>query len=257
MTARAWDGDAYHRVSGPMEAMALPVLDRLSLRGDETVLDAGCGSGRVTGHVVARVPHGRVIGFDSSAAMIDTARKNLGDTADLVVGDLLEIDLGLLGRDDPVDAVFSTGTFHHVLDHDRLFVRLAGVLAPGGQLVAQCGAEGNIAGVLAAAAEVAADARFADALTGVDRKTTYETAEVTKGRLIAAGFTDVRCWTEPNTVVPDDALQYLETIVLGGHAQRLGSELGRAFVEEVVDRLSIDGPASVDYVRLNIDARRG
>ncbi|HVE93375.1 MAG TPA: methyltransferase domain-containing protein [Acidimicrobiales bacterium] len=257
MTGRSWDGDAYHRVSGPMEAMAMPVLDRLSLRGDETVIDAGCGSGRVTRHLVERVPHGRVIGFDSSAAMAETARSYLGDAADVVVGDLLEIDLEVLGRHTPVDAVFSTGTFHHVLDHDRLFVRLAGVLAPGGPLVAQCGAEGNISNVLAAAAEVAADARFAEALRGVDRKTTYETPEVTKQRLIAAGFTDVRCWTEPNAVVPDDCVQYLETIVLGGHAQRLGPELGRAYVEEVVDRLSVDGPASVDYVRLNIDARRG
>jgi len=256
MTARAWDGDAYHRVSGPMEAMAMPVLDRLSLRGDETIVDAGCGSGRVTRHLVERVPRGRVIGFDSSEAMTETARTNLGDDADVIVGDLLEIDLRVLGRDDPVDAVFSTGTFHHVLDHDRLFVRLAGVLAAGGQLVAQCGAEGNISNVLAAAADVATDPQFADAVLG-GRKATYETPEATKLRLVAAGFTDVRCWTEPNTVTPDDAVAYLETIVLGGEAQRLGPELGRAFVEAVVERLAADGPPSVDYVRLNIDARRG
>lgn len=257
MTKRSWDGDAYHRISGPMEAMALPVLDRLPLRGNETVLDAGCGSGRVTRHLVDRLPAGRVIGLDASAAMVESARGYLGDDADVVHGDLLELDLAMLGREDPVDAVFSTATIHHVTDHDRLFPRLAGVLAAGGALVAQCGGQGNIASVLAAAAEVASEEPFAEGLAGVDRQTNYQTAEATKDRLIAAGFVDVQCWMAPNPVVPDDPVEYLETIVLGGHAQKLGGGLGRRYIETVVDRLAADtGKITIDYMRLNIDAQR-
>ena len=256
MTARAWDGEAYHRISGPMEAMALPVLDRLELRGDEVVLDAGCGSGRVTRHLVDRLPSGRVIALDASQAMADAARAYLGEDADVVVGNLLELDLAMLGRDEPLDAVFSTATFHHVPDHDRLFIRLASVLAPGGRLVAQCGGEGNIATVLAAAAETATDLRFAEGLVGIDRQTRYETPEATKERLLAASFVDVQCWLEPNPVVPDDPVDYLETIVLGGHAQRLGDPLGRQFIEAVVARLASEGTPTIDYQRLNIDARR-
>lgn len=256
MTAREWDAGEYDRISGPMEAMALPVLDRLTLRGDETVLDAGCGSGRVTRHLVERLPHGRVIALDAAAGMIEQARSNLGDRADFVVANLLDLDLEVLSRATPIDAVFSTATFHHVPDHDRLFLRLAAVLAPGGQLVAQCGGEGNIAGVLAAAAAVATDERFAEGLAGIDRQTRYETPEATEQRLLAAGFTDVRCWLAPNPAVPEDPVAYLETIVLGGHAQRLGPGLGRQFIEAVVERLSADAPATIDYMRLNIDARR-
>src|SRR3954453_1270243 len=146
MAAREWDGKTYDRISLPMEQMGRVVLERLELRGDETVLDAGCGSGRVTEPLIDALPRGRVIGVDGSAKMIDAARERLGDRAELHVQDLTALTLP-----EPVDAVFSTATFHWITDHDALFARLHGVLRPGGRLVAQCGGAGNIASVHAAA----------------------------------------------------------------------------------------------------------
>src|SRR4051794_13537081 len=130
---RTWDGAAYDRLSTPMEEMGREVMDRLELRGDETVLDAGCGSSRLTERLIERVPRGRVIGaarspstiaaartrlgdvprgrvigVDVSASMIDAARTRLGDDADVRVGDLVGLDLG----SEAVDVVFSTATFH-------------------------------------------------------------------------------------------------------------------------------------------------
>ncbi|MDQ3850816.1 MAG: class I SAM-dependent methyltransferase, partial [Actinomycetota bacterium] len=67
---RDWDADSYHRVSEPQVAWADAVLERLALRGEETVLDAGCGSGRVTRLLLERLPRGRVIAVDSSPAMV-------------------------------------------------------------------------------------------------------------------------------------------------------------------------------------------
>src|SRR5689334_11471243 len=151
MTAREWDGRSYDRVSGPMAEMAAPVLDRLPLRGDETVIDAGCGSGRVTEALVERLPRGRVIGVDVSASMVEAARARLDGRADLHVADLSTMDLGLRA-----DAILSTATFHWIADHDALFARLRAHLRDGGALVAQCGGRGNIANVHAAAAEVMA-----------------------------------------------------------------------------------------------------
>jgi trans-aconitate 2-methyltransferase len=89
-----------------MERWGREVLDRLVLRGDETVLDAGCGSGRVTELLRQRLPHGRVIAVDGSPSMVAVARQRLGDEADLRVTDLLELELDI-----PVDAVLSTATF--------------------------------------------------------------------------------------------------------------------------------------------------
>src|SRR5918911_4656013 len=149
---RSWDGAEYDRLSTPMERLGREVLDRLELRGDEVILDAGCGSGRLTALLKERVPDGRVIGVDASASMIAAARERLGAGADLRVADLVGLDLG----GERVDVVFSTATFHWIADHAGLFASLRAALRDGGRLVAQCGGAGNIASVHAAAREPAA-----------------------------------------------------------------------------------------------------
>ena len=107
-----WDAATYHRVADNQEEWGREVLDRLELKGDETVLDAGCGSGRVTRLLLERLPEGRVIGVDAAPSMIEEARANLaefGDRVELQVQNLLELELdaagrrGLLERDLPLD----------------------------------------------------------------------------------------------------------------------------------------------------------
>ena len=123
--AREWDGATYDRISGPMEAMGLEVLARLELRGDETVVDAGCGSGRITAALLERLPSGHVIGVDGAPSMIEAARERLGERANLElrVADLCELEL-----DEPADAILSTATFHWIKDHAQLFGRLRAAL---------------------------------------------------------------------------------------------------------------------------------
>jgi trans-aconitate 2-methyltransferase len=143
--AREWDAGTYDRVADPMTRWGVAVLERLPLKGSERVLDAGCGSGRVTELLAERLPEGTVVALDGSSAMVEAARTRLerfGDRIEYVVADLLD-PLPV----EPVDAILSTATFHWVLDHDRLFRNLAAVLRPGGRLVAQCGGAGNIARV--------------------------------------------------------------------------------------------------------------
>src|SRR4051795_175302 len=92
--ARKWDGAAYDRLSRPMERLGREVLDRLELHGDEAVLDAGCGSGRLTELLIERGPAGRGIAGDASPSMIAAPRERLGAGADLRVADLVGLDLG-------------------------------------------------------------------------------------------------------------------------------------------------------------------
>jgi trans-aconitate 2-methyltransferase len=243
---RDWDGRTYDRVADPMTRWGTAVLDRLPLAGDERVLDAGCGSGRVTEQLLERLPRGHVVALDGAPSMIEAARDRLvrfGERVTYVVADL--------GRPlpvaPPVDAILSTATFHWVPDHDALFRNLAAVLRPGGRLVAQCGGAGNIASVQRVLAGIGdgwlGPVHFADPAT-------------TTSRLATAGFVEIDCWLtdEPTDFAPGpDFEAYLRTVVLGAHLERLPASQHDAFVRAVADGL---GEPRIDYVRLNILASR-
>jgi trans-aconitate 2-methyltransferase len=247
MPVREWDGNSYDRISATMEALGLAVLDRLELSGDELVLDAGCGSGRITQALIERLPRGRVIAVDESPSMIGAARERLGPDVDLRVGDLLELRL-----DESADAILSTATFHWISDHERLFARLRGALKPGGQLVAQCGGEGNITVLRASANEVLAREPYAQHFIDWQPPWNYAGAEQTRDLLLATGFTTAECWLSPAPREPEHAREFLSTIVLGPHVQQLPPELREPFMDDVLAKLG--EPVAVDYVRLNIDA---
>jgi trans-aconitate 2-methyltransferase len=243
---REWDAATYDRIADPMTRWGSTVLDRLPLRGDERVLDAGCGTGRVTEQLAERLPRGRVVALDGSASMVEAARGRLarfGDRIEYVVA-----DLGApLPIEDPVDAVLSTATFHWVPDHDALFANIAAVLAPGGWLVAQCGGAGNIASIQRVLATIG------DGWLGAVH---FETPDATAERLEVAGFEAIECWLteEPTRFEPGEPFEtYLRTVVLGAHLERLPAAEHGGFVRRVAEGV---GQPLIDYVRLNIVARR-
>jgi trans-aconitate 2-methyltransferase len=246
---RDWDATAYERLSAPLEAMGREVLQRLELEGGETVLDAGCGTGRVTAAILERLPQGHVIAVDGSRAMVEEARRRLPETADVREADLLELEV-----EQPVDAIVSTATFHWIGDHERLFSRLHAALKPGGRLVAQCGGEGNVAAVKQAGFEVSQLAPFAEHLGEWPGDWNFASPAETERRLHDAGFTDVWCWSSRVDVDLDDPAGYLAAICLGSFLERLPEELHDAFVDAAVERLG--APLTIHYVRLNILARR-
>jgi trans-aconitate 2-methyltransferase len=226
------------------------VLSRLPLSPGDTVLDAGCGTGRVTEMLLEKMAGGTVVALDAAASMLTEARRRLarfGGRVTYVDADLLDLAPATLGSSAPVDAVFSTATFHWVLDHDRLFHNLARVLRPGGHLVAQCGAEGNIARLIEAVRA-----------TGVERAGAwlYASPDDTRRRLEASGFTDIDVWThpEPTPIDPAELETYLETVCLRTHVLAMDPDERRAFLTAVADSL---GEPVIDYLRLNIVARRG
>jgi trans-aconitate 2-methyltransferase len=246
---RDWDAATYERVSAPVAAMGAEVLDRLYLRGDETVLDAGCGTGKVTRLLLERLPRGRVIAVDASPSMVEQARAALPGTADVRQADLTALDLG-----ETVDAVLSTATFHWISDHPALFANLHAALKPGGRLAAQCGGPGNVEEVKNAGFAAAAEPPFAEHFAGWPGDWNFAAVPETEERLHAAGFTDVWCWLTRVEVDPGDRAPYLRAICLGSFLERLPEELREPFIASVLGRLP--DPLVIHYVRLNILARR-
>lgn len=251
MSVCEWDGSSYDRVSTIQQGLGQQVLGRLELVGDEVVVDAGCGSGKVTQMLADRLPHGKVIAVDRSPSMVQAASERFIDNERVEVRllDLLELKLEY-----PVDAVLSTATFHWVSDHEELFACLHSALRPGGKLVAQCGGEGNIDGLRGQAWKVLEREPYAAHFADWRAPWNYANDIDTETRLRAAGFAAVKCWLEPTPREPDEPREFLSTIVLGPHVQHMPAELRESFMDEVLETLG--EPVVIDYVRLNMDATK-
>jgi trans-aconitate 2-methyltransferase len=241
-----WNAAAYDRVANPQARWGATVLERLPLAGTERVLDAGCGTGRVTELLLGRLPQGHVVALDASAAMLGEAQERLARFGDRV--EFVQADLGRpLPIEEPVDAILSTATFHWVMDHDALFANLAAVLRPDGWLVAQCGGFGNVGSLLRIAAEVH---------PGFHRQHNFQTAEATRQRLEWSGFDRIEAWlsNQPTPFPSAGELEaFLETVCLRTFLDELPPDERPGFVREVASRVP---DLTLDYVRLNIVARR-
>ena len=257
---REWNAGEYHRLSNPHVDWGTRVLARLQLRGDETVMDAGCGTGRLTARLLERLPNGHVIAMDRSANMLDEAEAFLkpvfGDRVSFLQADLLDFALP-----EPVDSIFSTATFHWVLDHDALFTRLHDALVPGGRLVAQCGGGPNLAVLMARYQQIAAEAPYRDALATWPGPWEFAGAELAADRLTRAGFEQIETSVEEAPTILEDAPTYrefLRTVILRAHLDRVADRPAREAILERLTALAAtdDPPFFLDYWRLNLAGTR-
>jgi len=265
---REWNSEAYHRLSGPQVSWGKKVLSRLRLRGDEAVLDAGCGTGRLTAELLDALPRGRVVGVDLSQNMLRSAREHLAhfkhhaNQVPNLVPNLVLCDLLRLPFVACFDGIVSTAAFHWVLDHDRLFANLCRALVPGGWLEAQCGGGPNVVSLRKRVDELTATPKFAAFFAGFRELWLFQDAEGSAQTLLRAGFVEVETSIEPAPTILDSAEQYNEfvrNIILRRHLENIPSEQLRAeFMAELTDRASADTPPfSLDYWRLNLSGRAG
>lgn len=255
-----WDAEVYERIGTPMRRWAQQVIEDLQLRGDETVLDAGCGSGSVTFDLLEKLPRGLIYAVDASSEMIASLQRQVDERG---VTNVVPIRASLTDftLPEPVDAVFSNAVFHWITDDDALFGCLYSATKPGGRLRAQCGGFGNQVCVLEAVDAVRRQPRFEPYLRGFSDSKKYRTAEEATAALERAGWSDARASLFDAPVHFDDdahAALYVQTILLRDHVARLPeddrADYGRAVVDETI-RLR-GRPYVADYVRLDLWARR-
>jgi trans-aconitate 2-methyltransferase len=257
-----WNAAEYHRLSEPQVTFGERVLARLDLAGNERVLDAGCGTGRLTARLLERLPDGDVIGLDRSRNMLAEARRGLpparvaSQRVAFVCASLPHLPLR-----DAVDVVFSTATFHWVLDHAALFRSIHAALRSGGRLHAQCGGGPNLARVHARAQALMRDEPFAPSFARWIPPWEFADAETTRRRLEDAGFVDVETSVESAPVTLPDAARhrdFLTTVILRDHLTYLPDEAQRhAFIAALTRQAAADDPPFLlDYWRLNLQARK-
>lgn len=257
-SSHEWNSPVYHRLSQPQVSWGKKVLARLRLRGDEIVLDAGCGTGRLTAELLEALPRGRVIGLDLSQNMLTSAREHLLAQSENRVG-LVAADLLHLPFANTFDGIVSTAAFHWVLDHDALFASLRCALHPRGWLEAQCGGGPNLAALRKRADALAATPKYAPFFSGFHEPWLFENAEEAAGTLRRAGFVNVRTSVESAPTLLDDAAHYKEfvrNIILRRHLEQLPEESLRVqFMGNLAEQAANDDPPFLlDYWRLNLSA---
>jgi trans-aconitate 2-methyltransferase len=236
------------------------VLERVRLRGDETVLDAGCGTGRLTEELLQLLPNGRVIGVDLSDNMIETAERQLRPRFRNQVG-FVVADLQQLPFEAAFDGVFSTAAFHWVPDHELLVRSLYRALRPSGWIEAQCGGGPNIARFRNRVAAVSASPRFSAFLASYCDSWVFSDAETGADRLRRAGFINVKTWIEPAPTRFENKERFCEFAAMAILHRRLAlipeESLRQQFLAELANQAAADDPPfELDYWRLNLSARK-
>lgn len=240
VTQAGWDGTTYDAVSGPQLDAGRRILGRLDVPDGAVVVDAGCGSGRVTELLLDERADVTVVAMDVSSSMLAAAQDRLRRHAGRV--ELIQVDLAdAWPLRAPVDAVVSTNTFHWILDHRALFAAAHDVMKPGGQLLAVAGGSGSLGSVRTAARRAGVT---------VDGMNNYADPERTVELLREAGFVEVRCWLDDEPVrfpTHEEFVEYLATAALAPYDR--GAELAAQVADDLTEPVA-------DFVRLNIVARR-
>jgi len=257
---REWNAGVYHKVSNPQLDWGLSVLERLPLEGSETVLDIGCGTGRLTEKLAERLPRGRAVGIDQSRNMLRAAREHLSERRGGRVM-FACADAAALPFASAADAIFSTATFHWVLDHERLFASLFTALRPGGRLVAQCGGGPNLHRLHERCVRLMHDPIFAPHFRRWTRPWEFADADTTARRLERAGFTRIETSIHASPVLQPDAgafSEFVEHVICRPHLEHLQEASLRArFMERLTEQAALDSPPfELDYWRLNLAAQR-
>jgi trans-aconitate 2-methyltransferase len=258
---REWDSSAYHQLSDPQFGWAINVisrLDALNLSTPELILDAGCGTARVTAELLRKFPFSQVLAVDASENMVAKARSTLqqfGGRVTVEQRDLLEIPFA-----NEFDLIFSTAVFHWIKDHERLFSVLHRCLKPGGFLFAQCGGGPNLKRVRMRIQQLIATEKFRQYFKDWQKVWEYPGPELTSERLEKAGFEDVVCSLEEAAVhFPEEKAyaDFLTAMILHPYLERLPESMEPEFKEEIVRQGAVDQPPYVlDYWRLNLQGRK-
>jgi trans-aconitate 2-methyltransferase len=256
-----WNPNDYNQHSAQQQKWAKEILPRLALKGDERILDIGCGDGKITAEVAQHVPNGSVVGVDASAEMIDFAKKQYSTVANL---HFEERDARSLNFDGQFDWVISFACLHWVIDHRPMLAGIRRSLCPDGRILLQCGGKGNAAEIAQVVFKIIAEPKWANYFTDFTFPWGFYSPDEYRPWLEEVGFTVTHLILIPKdmTHAGREGLKgWLRTTWMP-YWQRVPSDLQQQFIDEIVDEylqghpLDSNGLVHLPMVRLEIEAKR-
>lgn len=258
-----WNPEDYAQHSDAQLKWAQELRTRLELRGDESLLDVGCGDGKITADFARAIPQGQVIGIDSSLEMVDYAAQTYSSSKYPNLR-FVCMDARSLAFTNPFDIVFSNAVLHWVSDHLAVLTGVSQILKPGGKLVISCGGQGNVTGILAAFAEVMQQQPWIEYFATFQPPYTFHGVEVYQSWL-----SDVGLQVQRLELVPKDMTHrgmkglagWIRTTWMP-FIQCIPSQQQEQFIQEVVktylNHVPLDeaGLSHVQMVRLEVEASK-
>jgi trans-aconitate 2-methyltransferase len=267
-----WDAETYHKVSDIQESWAIELLEKIKISESEIVMDAGCGTGRVTKIIANKVKRGKVYAVDLDENMIINAKKNLKDLSNIV---FVKSDLSDVKLPEKIDLVFSNAVIHWILDHKKLFTNFWDVLKPGGKLLIQCGGKGNLDTIPNALEKVRITQRFDHYFKNWKIPWNFASSADTIKILNEIGFKDIQAnLVEKKTKFGNfqEYILFMKTVVMKPYLSYLpttenNNQIKNLFIDEFLTELhnknktkntneKQDLDLELNYVRLNITARK-
>ncbi len=258
-----WNPADYAANSASQLAWAREQIARLNLRGDERVLDVGCGDGKVTTEIASAVPRGSVVGVDSSPEMIRFALASFS-SADFPNLRFCEMDARRLQFSEPFDLLFSNAALHWVDDHPAFLHSASACLVSGGRLVVSCGGRGNAQDVFLVVRSTMRLKRWREFFRQLSRPYFFHGPEEYERWLPKFGFgtRSVRLAEKDTVFATREAFAGWFRTTWLPYTQRVPEALREEFVTAVVERyinkhpLDSKGQIHVRMVRLEISAEQ-
>lgn len=255
-----FQGDKYRQASTHQQEWGKTLIESLALRGDERILDMGCGDGRLTAMLADHVPHGHVIGIDASPGMLAEAqqleRPNLT---------FLLLDINNITFRDEFNVIFSNAALHWVHDHDRLLTNVYQALMKGGIARFNFAGEGNCGSLIRVIREVMVLPQFRPAF--IDLQWPWYMPSVEAYRQLAMGLSFIRLevWEEnADRFFPDaDAMiRWIDQPSLVPFLSGMLEHVRQVFRDMVVERMVTatrqpDGRCFETFRRINFIGYKG
>lgn len=263
MSAYTWNAKDYERHSLSQLKWARELINKLSLEGNEDILDLGCGDGKITAEIARSVGNGSVIGVDNSVPMIELAAKcypsNLHSNLSFTVADATNLRF-----EECFDVVFSNAALHWIKNHKPVVDGIFRSLKSGGRILLQMGGKGNARDILAVLSEIRTYPEWRQYLDGFGFPYGFLGTEDYEELLQNSGFNIRRVELIPKDMVHEDKSElegWIRTTWLP-YTERIPEEKRDRFIDAISTRymentpMTADGKVHVAMVRLEVEANK-